>query len=347
VAKPPKPDPRRPITQYDLATHLGIAQKTVSRALSGDPSVAADLRQRIEGAAQELGYRPNLSARSTKTRRFDSAMLIQVAAKSHHRLAPGIVDGIADGLASAGRPLLIERLILEQHHAGSAPPRGLSQAMVDGLIVHVDAEPSPDIERILTASNLPVVWLNRLRPADAVFPDDAGAAALMVSRLHAAGHRRIAWLDQQLGFRPAAELHYSRAARADGYREAMLAANLTPLLLTPAYDPGESGHPAWLEAQLKREKPTAIACYSSYEALAVLHTASRIGLRIPEACSLITIHHESLVAGVRIDVAALPTEALGRAAAGMLVDRIAGRRRIPSMKVPFTLIPGSTVAPPA
>ncbi len=347
VAKQPDTKPPRAITQYDLARQLGIGQKTVSRALAGEARVSPTLRARIEAAADHLGYRPNQSARSIKNRRFDTAMLLQVVAKSHHRLAPGIVDGVADGLAEAGRPLLIERLVLAELAAGGATPRALRQAMVDGILVHVDVEPAAAIEALLATSGLPLVWINRRRPMDAVCPDDAAAAVLMVKRLTAAGHRRIAWLDQQIGYRDPAELHYSRTLRAEGYHSAMQAAGLTPMLLSPSYDPGEGEQQAWLEATLRSARPSAVACYSRYEALAVLYAAGRLGLRLPEDLSLITINHESLVAGLRIDVAVLPTAHMGRAAAAMLVQRIATGQPVPSVAIPFGLIPGASVAPPA
>lgn len=346
MTKSPGDQSSRPITQYDLAKHLGVGQKTVSRALAGEPRVEPRLRARIEAAAVELGYRPNLSARSVKTQRFDSAMLIQVVAKSHHRLTPGIVDGIADGLAAAGRPLLIERLVLADLAAGGSTPRSLRQAMVDGILVHVDAEPSAQVEAMLTASGLPLIWINRQQPHDAVCPDDAHGAELMTRRLIAAGHQRIAWLDHQVGYRDPVTQHYSRALRIESYQAVMQQAGLTASVLSPPYDPGENGHMAWLEARLRADRPTALACYGNYEALTAMHVAGRLGWRIPEDLSLITIHFESLVAGMRIDVAALPSEAMGRAAAAKLVERIASRQQQPAQLVPFRLIPGATVTPP-
>lgn len=346
MAKSPDGESRRPITQYDLAERLGIGQKTVSRALAGEARVSPRLRARIEAAAAELGYRPNTSARSIRSQRFNNALFLQIVAKPTHRVAPGIIDGVAAGLAAAGRPLLIERLVLSDFAEHGISPRAVREAITDGLIIHADTDPPAVVDALLTASGLPVVWLNRLLTNDAVCPDDTGAATLMYERLFAAGHRRIAWVDQQLGFRPAADLHYSRKVRADAFQCAAEAARQQPLLMTPAYDPGESGHIAWLQARLRADRPTAIATYGSYEALAVLHAAGRLGLRVPEDISLMTVHHESLVAGLRIDVAALPTEAMGRAAAQMLIAKIDNGRRQPCIQVPFTLIPGATVVPP-
>ncbi|MES2904931.1 MAG: LacI family DNA-binding transcriptional regulator [Pseudomonadota bacterium] len=47
--------PRRP-TSFDIAARAGVSQPTVSRALSGSPSVSAETRARVLAAAKELNY---------------------------------------------------------------------------------------------------------------------------------------------------------------------------------------------------------------------------------------------------------------------------------------------------
>lgn len=49
----------RPVTTHDIAVHAGVNQSTVSRALRNDPSISAHMREKIQQAANELGYRPN------------------------------------------------------------------------------------------------------------------------------------------------------------------------------------------------------------------------------------------------------------------------------------------------
>ncbi len=50
----------------DVAALAGVAIKTVSRVMNGDPTVAPDLAARIRDAAGKLGYRPNLTASSLR-----------------------------------------------------------------------------------------------------------------------------------------------------------------------------------------------------------------------------------------------------------------------------------------
>lgn len=340
---------RKPvITQYDLAERLGVGQKTISRALAGEPRVAPALRARIIAAAAKLGYRVNQSARSVKSQRFDKVLFLQLVETASQRIDSGIVDGIAGGVSALERSLVFERLVVPDLLAGGPAPRGLRELMVDGVLVHCHLDPPPQVEALLSGCGLPVVWVNRVLDHDTAYPDDHGGARLMVERLVAVGHRRIAWYDEQRGFRRLEDQHYSRSERAAGYSAAMATAGCTPRILTPPKDPGQDGQFTWLLAQLSKPlRPTAIACYGSYEALTVLLAAERLDLRVPDDLSVILAHHDALVAGISFDVAQVPSEAMGRVAAELLGRRLAGTRRVPAVAVPFTLLPGLTVGPPA
>src|SRR5258708_24828260 len=53
-------------TMKDVAALAGVAIKTVSGVMNGEPTVARDLAARVHGAADKLGYRPNLTASSLR-----------------------------------------------------------------------------------------------------------------------------------------------------------------------------------------------------------------------------------------------------------------------------------------
>src|SRR5665811_2617438 len=53
----------------DVARHAGVSQKTVSRVINNAPNVSADVRARVTGAIEAVGYRPNSAARALVTRR--------------------------------------------------------------------------------------------------------------------------------------------------------------------------------------------------------------------------------------------------------------------------------------
>lgn len=59
---------RRP-TLKDVARLANVSHQTVSRFVSGDPVIREANRERIQAAIDELGYRPNIVARSMRMRR--------------------------------------------------------------------------------------------------------------------------------------------------------------------------------------------------------------------------------------------------------------------------------------
>ncbi|MDO5068017.1 MAG: LacI family DNA-binding transcriptional regulator [Propionibacteriaceae bacterium] len=53
----------------DVARRVGVSSQTVSRVVRGGALVAPETRERVQAAVEELGYRPNLAARSLSGRR--------------------------------------------------------------------------------------------------------------------------------------------------------------------------------------------------------------------------------------------------------------------------------------
>ena len=66
---------RRP-TSFDIAALAGVSQPTVSRALSGNPSVSAETRRRVLEAARELNYTVDKNASGLRTRQSRTIALL-------------------------------------------------------------------------------------------------------------------------------------------------------------------------------------------------------------------------------------------------------------------------------
>src|SRR5215216_7681716 len=54
----------RSVVIMDVARVAGVSQKTVSRVVNGAPHVRADVRERVNRAIKDLGYRPNVAAQA-------------------------------------------------------------------------------------------------------------------------------------------------------------------------------------------------------------------------------------------------------------------------------------------
>lgn len=64
------------VTLEEVAARAGVSRATVSRVVNEQPSVDPDLVSRVQAAAAELGYVPNLSARSLAGSRSRSIALV-------------------------------------------------------------------------------------------------------------------------------------------------------------------------------------------------------------------------------------------------------------------------------
>lgn len=55
------------ITISELAKRTGVSEATISRALNDSPRVKQTTKDKIQKLAKELGYHPNILARSMRT----------------------------------------------------------------------------------------------------------------------------------------------------------------------------------------------------------------------------------------------------------------------------------------
>src|SRR3712207_1129317 len=90
--------PRVTITQ--VAELAGVSATTVSHVLSGKRLVAAQTRETVHEAIRALGYRPNHTARSLRTRR--SQMIAVVVPDITNPFFGVLTRGLADVLYDAG-----------------------------------------------------------------------------------------------------------------------------------------------------------------------------------------------------------------------------------------------------
>lgn len=67
---------QRPPTSFDIAALAGVSQPTVSRALSGSPSVSEQTRARVLAAAEQLNYKVDKNASGLRRRQSRTLALL-------------------------------------------------------------------------------------------------------------------------------------------------------------------------------------------------------------------------------------------------------------------------------
>ena len=182
-----------PPTLVDIAKATHTSVSTVSRVLAGGVianRISKETRERVEAAARELGYRPNLIARTLRTRRSNTvALLVSDIANPFFAQMASLIE---HGLHSHGYSLMLcnsgEDMEREAEYL-----RLLDQKGVDGLIL---VPILSDRDRLLQhiSPRLPLVVLDRpiAGISATVSSDQAQAARILCEALHHRGVRRVA-----------------------------------------------------------------------------------------------------------------------------------------------------------
>jgi LacI family transcriptional regulator len=202
----------------DVAALAGVSLKTVSRVVNRETGVSEELVARVSRAAEQLDYRPNLTA--SNLRRADQrtgtiGLLVEDVANeffaSIHRGVEEVARerGVAVIAASLDRDPALERDLVA----------AFASRRVDGLILAPTASEQGYLTNELR-SGWPMVCIDREPRGvdiDAVVTDNRRAAAAGVAHLIAHGHTRIGFIGGQSTLS-------TEQARYSGYVDAMAGA---------------------------------------------------------------------------------------------------------------------------
>ncbi|MGB3406429.1 MAG: LacI family DNA-binding transcriptional regulator [Jannaschia sp.] len=181
----------RKVTSLDVARAAGVSQSAVSRVFTKGASVSPAMAKRVRAAAADLGYRPNVLARSLITGR--SRIIGLVVAYLDNPFFADAVEKLSHALQAEGYHLLIFTI----GNSGVDIDRIVDELMdyqVDGLIAASVDLSGALVERCAEAG-LPVVLFNRGIAGSglsAVTSDNRAGGRRAAAFLASGGHRRIA-----------------------------------------------------------------------------------------------------------------------------------------------------------
>ncbi|GAA2857921.1 hypothetical protein GCM10020220_053890 [Nonomuraea rubra] len=141
--------PRRP-TLETVAARAGVSRATVSRVVNGESSVSAEVRAAVMRAVKELGYVPNLAARSLVTRRTNAiALVLSVPRQGGDALTAAVVQYVTSLLEGAGKQITLMLADTAESHRriararrGPAGGRGRAAAARPGRHAGPSASPA-------------------------------------------------------------------------------------------------------------------------------------------------------------------------------------------------------------
>jgi LacI family transcriptional regulator len=314
--------PKQAVTLRHVAIAADVHPGTASRALNEATRslVRPETVERVTAAADALGYKPNLLARSFKTRRTLSVGI--VIPDINNPLFPPMVRGVEDYLFGSGYVALLA-------NTGDDPDRqarifaDMVDRRVDGLVLATATRHDPSVDA-LGDEGIPIVLINRVVHDGAyssVSVDDAAGIALVVTHLRALGHERIGHVagpqSMSTGF-----------ARHQGFLASMAASgaradpDLVSFAATFSVAEGERCASALIA---RADRPTAIVAANDMLALGCYGALEASGFRCPEDVSVVGFNDMPFIDRLAppLTTVHIPHYEVGAQAAALLLERLA------------------------
>jgi LacI family transcriptional regulator len=281
------------VKMKDIARDLGVSLVTVSKALRDHPDISLKTRQRVKERVEELGYRPNLAARSLVTGR--SLLIGLIVPDLMHPFFADVAKGLSQVLREQGYFLVIssseEDPLLEMQEIEQ-----MLSHRLDALVV-ASCQMEPDLLAATRFGTTPLILLDRYFdnfPSHFVGSDDYASGKLAAEHLLSIKCKRIAHIrgpENSTGRR-----------RFKGFLDTLTKhkVSLPPEYLIEARSADVDGktHGAAALRQLMRlpTPPDGVFCFNDVIASGVIAAASETSVRVPQDIAVIgcgNLHYDS------------------------------------------------------
>ncbi len=279
---------RRP-TSFDIAALAGVSQPTVSRALSGNPSVSAETRARVLSAARQLHYKVDKNASGLRRQhsRTLAVLFFEEPSADGALINPfylSMLGPMVRSCAQHGYDLLISfQQLSSDWHVDFEDSR-----KADGIILlgYGDyREHRPRLEQLVERGTHFVRWgpTGGGTAGATVGSDNVQGGYDATEHLLSHGRRNIAFLGTATPGYP------EFLDRWRGYRRALTAHGRVPdeRLQVDAEPDEEAGRTAVLELVRRGVQVDAVFAASDVAAIGAMHALQHLGRSIPEDVAIV------------------------------------------------------------
>lgn len=330
-------------TLADVANDLGLSSSTVSRALDPNRSTMVNkaTRERIVEAAERLGYRPDIQARSLMTGRTQT--IVVIAADLGNRWVTPILHGVASRVSIEGIVPIIAETNDDSRVLDELIDHMLSRRVDAMIVLGARRGDGPSIEA--AAQMVPMVVA--ARPLEnvsvpVVTHDDRRGGEMVGEHFAELGHRVVA---QLLG--PGAVLNFP--LRNEGFTSAIESAGIRQLptideALRPTYAEGSRLMHRLLDGTT--EIPTAVFAHNDPMAIGAMAAIRDRGLRIPEDISIAGYNDMPLTSLISpgLTTVRYPGWEVGHAAAEVALRLFEGETMVESVSLDPVFMPRASTA---
>ncbi|HEY5835172.1 LacI family DNA-binding transcriptional regulator [Streptomyces sp.] len=306
----------------DVARSAGVSQTTASFVLSGrtDMRISEASRARVQEAARALGYRPNVTARSLRTRTTQTIGLVSDAVTT----TPFAGEAIRGALEAAA---VHDHLLFITETAGAeAAESTLVNALLDR---QVDAVVLASMyTRYITPPRelhgRRVVLLNCLAPgfaAPSVVPDETEAGRAAARLLTERGHRTGIWaIGGHYALPSNPEGNFAGNERMRGLQEVLREARASLDGVVECEWNAEDGYRETSRLLASGERPRALVCSTDRLSFGAYQALAEAGLSVPGDVSVVSFDDQDIASWLRpgLTTVALPHYEMGRRAVELI-----------------------------
>ncbi len=301
----------------DVARLAGVSASTVSRTLRGSTAVAPATRDRVLGAAKEIGY----SLPQAADRPLLVGALARFPAQWFFAEAIRAIEGVFAGTD----------LRLTLHNVGDVRTRQLFFERVVPLgqldaVIQVASSFDATESRAIEGLGVPIVSIGGSSPGYSRVGIDEEVAARMATRhLIGLGHRDIGLISFAPGDDEAGR--FSTRARRRGFESALSEAGIRPVpewLLEAEGSRMLGGVRAAEELLTRPSLPSALFAMSDELAFGVLHTLRLAHIPVPEQMSVVGFDDHEMAAFADLTTVLQPVREQAAMAAALLRDQLLG-----------------------
>jgi LacI family transcriptional regulator len=311
---------RKP-TITDVAGLAGVSIKTVSRVINDERYVSLETKERVQKAVAELGFQPNLSARSLAGDR--SYLIGHLYGDPSGTYTMEVQTGLLNRCREHGYHLLIEGIDYSSADVELRASALVKQLRLDGVVLTAPVTDNPIVLRALESAAIPYV---RITPAQetesspSVRIDERQAAIKLTQHLLSLGHRRI-------GFIKGSANHAATELRFSGFCAVLSEAgiSLEPGLIEKGRFTFSSAVPCARRLLMRDDRPTAIFASNDEMAAAVIAVAHELGISPPDDLSVVGFDDTPIAQMLwpALTTVRHPVQEMGEAAADMLFSMFA------------------------
>jgi LacI family transcriptional regulator len=272
------------LTLHEVARRAGVSTKTVSRVVNHQGEISDETRARVQAVINEMGYRPNILARSLVNRRSNS---LGVVAWGLDYFAPSqIVVGIEKKARELGYTLLLQLIADPADPSALQMLEILAAYRVDGIIWAIPevGENRAWLDTQLRKSLPPILFMNMETRSGVASVSIDNWAGGMSAGLHLiqSGRKHLSLISGPLDW-------WEARQRSEGWRAALCQAGMeaTPSQIVEA---------TWSVASGERAMRSLLECFPNVDAvfacsddiaLGALATLYRSGRKVPDDVAVV------------------------------------------------------------